>query len=147
MQAIMIVAHKNPDQVLELCKLLKKTFNVYVHFDSKCHLSDDNIEKFKNAGINIYSHYSVNWGSYNICKVELLLLREALKNKDNTYFHLISGQDWPTDNIKSIIHVIILSTVLPKVAPITPNVNAIVPLIKDAKNPTFILKLSPLIVL
>ena len=102
MQAIMIVAHKDPDQVLELCKLLKKTFNVYVHFDSKCHLSDDKVEKFKNAGINIYSHYSVNWGSYNICKVELLLLKEALKNKDNTYFHLISGQVWPTDNIKSI---------------------------------------------
>ena len=29
-------------------------------------------------------------------------MKEALKNKDNTFFHLISGQDFPTWNINKI---------------------------------------------
>lgn len=102
MQAIMIVAHKNPEQILELCSLLKPEFNIYVHFDTKCPLSQDNINAFKKMNVNVYSKYSVKWGSYSICKAELLILKEALKNKDNAFFHLISGQDWPVKRISEL---------------------------------------------
>lgn len=35
MQAVLILAHKNIDQVIELCKKLSPCFNLYLHIDKK----------------------------------------------------------------------------------------------------------------
>ena len=41
-------------------------------------------------------------GGYTIAAAELLLLREAMKNPDISYFHIISGQDWPAKPAEEI---------------------------------------------
>lgn len=102
MQAVLILAHKNVAQVLKLSKLLSSKFNVYVHFDTKANLTNEDKMCFKKNNINIYSKYNVKWGSYSIVQATVLLIEEALKNADNTYFHLISGQDWPLKSLNEI---------------------------------------------
>lgn len=100
MQAILMLAHKNIKQIIELTAILNRRFIVYIHLDKKCKLSQSDrlvIEKMKN--VYLYNCFNVNWGAFSICEVELFLLNEALKNKDITYFHFISGQDWPVKNI------------------------------------------------
>ena len=39
MQAILILAHKNIDQVTKLATILNNNFEVYIHFDKKMILS------------------------------------------------------------------------------------------------------------
>lgn len=95
MQAILVLAHKDVNQVIELCSKLCPYFNVYVHFDKKASISEKQFKSLRKLGINYYSVYDVKWGSYNIVLATLFLVKEALKNEKNEYFHLISGQDWP----------------------------------------------------
>lgn len=102
MQAIIIIAHKKPEQVFNLCTILIEKFNVYVHFDKKCVLELEMKHKFESIGVKVFSHFSVNWGGYNIVAAELLLLREALKDSRNNYFHIISGEDWLVSSVKDI---------------------------------------------
>ena len=35
MQAILILAHTAPEHVIKLSKLLRKSFEIYIHFDKK----------------------------------------------------------------------------------------------------------------
>lgn len=102
MQAVLILAHKNIGQVIDLATILSKSFNVYIHLDIKASISQDEKEKLKKLPVNVYSKYNAKWGSYNIVRSTVLLMEEALKNKENTYFHLISGQDWPLESPQKI---------------------------------------------
>lgn len=40
--------------------------------------------------------YDVNWGGTSVLESEMHLLRMAVQRSDADYFHLISGQDYPT---------------------------------------------------
>lgn len=103
MQAILILAHKNVKQIIELTSVLNKKFIVYIHLDSKCNISNDDrtfLEKMKN--VFFYQIFNVSWGAFSICKVELFLLEKALKNENITYFHFLSGQDWPVKKLDLI---------------------------------------------
>lgn len=103
MQAILMLAHKNIKQIIELTSILNKKFEVYIHLDRKCNLSDkDKLILGKMKNVFLYQVFDVKWGGFNICKAEIFLLKEAMKNKNNTYFHIISGQDWPVKNIEEI---------------------------------------------
>lgn len=95
MQAVLILAHKNIDQVIELAERLSSTFNVYIHLDKKTNLTPKQKENIKKVSTFVVSKYDVKWGSYSIVKATIDLMKVALENKQNTYFHLISGQDWP----------------------------------------------------
>ena len=35
MQAILIMAHRDMEQIIELTEILRKKFEVYIHFDTK----------------------------------------------------------------------------------------------------------------
>lgn len=103
MQAILVLAHKNVKQIIELVSILNKRFIVYIHLDNKCHISNNDkvtLEKMKN--VFLYQVFDVNWGAFSICKVELFLLKKALENENITYFHFLSGQDWPVQKIDTI---------------------------------------------
>lgn len=96
MQAVLILAHKDPEQVLNLAKRLSNCFNVYIHFDVKCRVENSTLLQFhKIKNVLIFQSVDVRWGGYSITKAELLLLKEAMKCPENRYFHIISGQDWP----------------------------------------------------
>lgn len=102
MQAVLILGHKNVNQIILLCRNLCRYFDVYLHMDSKAMVSLENKKILKNLGVHYYSKYNVKWGSYSIVLATITLMKEALKNKDNQYFHLISGQDWPMEDLKVI---------------------------------------------
>lgn len=102
MQAVLIIAHRDIEQVQNLALFLNKQFNVYIHFDTKMSVSKETLEFFKCQGIHCISKVNVHWGSWSIGQVEVELLKEALKNKDNDYFHLISGMDWPVKPLRDI---------------------------------------------
>lgn len=95
MQAVIITAYHNPEQVYKLANLLKDKFELYIHFDKKMNaekISEQHFEKLPN--VHVYSLFQVNWGGANHLWAILYLCKEALKNKDITYVHIISGEDW-----------------------------------------------------
>lgn len=111
-QAVLILAHKNIDQVLDLTEYLLSTFNVYIHLDNKVQLTshqanrmDALLEKFSGTNTNIFrviSHYDVKWGSYSIVRATIDLMKLAYDDERNEQFHLISGQDWPLKPLNEI---------------------------------------------
>ncbi|MGJ3954334.1 glycosyltransferase, partial [Limosilactobacillus mucosae] len=68
MQAVLILAHKNIDQVIELSQRLSSCFNVYIHFDKKVSLSEKQELSLKKLNVNFFSKYDVKWGSYSIVR-------------------------------------------------------------------------------
>lgn len=101
-QAILILAHNNVDYVYKLAKKLSEYFEIFIHFDTKCKLTQESKENFKKNSINCYSVYDVKWGSWSIVEATIYLMQQALKNKDIDYVHVISGQDWPTKPLNEI---------------------------------------------
>jgi len=96
--AILITAYKNVHQVIDIINYFDDRFNFYIHFDKKNTLSDIyKLSGYKN--VYVYTEYKVNWGSLNHLKAILFLSEKALKDEENNYFHLISGQDFPTKPI------------------------------------------------
>ena len=101
-QAILIAAYKNFDHLMEIINFFNDdTFEIYLHIDKKTKLSNDVTKKLNTVNnLKFLSRkYIVNWGGINQLNCYLLLAEEALKNKENIYFHLISGQDLPVKNI------------------------------------------------
>jgi hypothetical protein len=87
--AIMMLVHKNEQQVQRLINHLSKDFGVFVHIDKR-----SKIEIMETDNIFIYKKYKPYWGSFNIVKATLLLMNEAY-NKGYNRFILLSGQDLP----------------------------------------------------
>lgn len=105
MQAMLILAHKNVDQVLQLASKLNRRFEVYIHFDTKCPVSEKEKSFMDDNGIKHISEVDVNWGSWSIGEAAYRLMKLALKNPDISYVHVISGQDWPVKNIDELYEV------------------------------------------
>lgn len=95
MQAILILAHKNIQQVIDLSNLLASNFKVFVHIDKNYHLSQKEIKQLQNNNIQYLSEINVNWGGWSIAEATIKLMRLALRDPEISYFHVISGQDWP----------------------------------------------------
>lgn len=102
MQAICIIAHKDINQVIDLATKLSKRFYVIIHFDLKMKIDKKSKSILKSNKINYFSEIDVHWGGWSIGKVAYLLFREAMKNPEVTYVHLISGQDWPVMNLDKL---------------------------------------------
>lgn len=101
--AILITAYKNVNQIIDIINYFDDRFNFYIHIDKKSNLNDfDALNQFKN--VSIYSIYKINWGSLNHLKAIIYLSNKAFENYNNIYFHLISGQDFPTQPIEKYIN-------------------------------------------
>lgn len=101
MQAILITAYKNIDHLIEIIRFFHDGFSVYIHIDKKSTLTKDQIkllDSYKNVSY-VSQKYEINWGGFNHLRAILDLSEKALEEKENTYFHLITGHDYP---IKSI---------------------------------------------
>ena len=96
-QAILIIAHKNFEHLLRLIKYFDGACDLYIHVDKKSLFTKDEIVELKNSkGVRaVYQKYHLNWGSFSILKTEIFLLKQAVKNGKYSYFHLLSGQDYP----------------------------------------------------
>ncbi|WOD43419.1 beta-1,6-N-acetylglucosaminyltransferase [Hwangdonia lutea] len=101
-QAILIAAYKNFDHLIEIIDFFNDdTFEIYLHIDKKTKLPKSVLGKLNTvSNLQLLSRrYIVNWGGTNQLNCYLLLAEEALKNRKNIYFHLISGQDYPVKSI------------------------------------------------
>ena len=102
MQAILILAHKNIDQVTKLATILNNNFEVYIHFDKKMNIPENYKQILDKKNIHYISKIDVHWGSWSIGAATVLLMKEALRNRQIDYIHVISGQDWLTDTSQAI---------------------------------------------
>jgi hypothetical protein len=95
--AILIIAHNNFPQLIRLINKLDDNCQVYLHLDRKMALSEQECDILSSLSVvkGIYSRYKINWGGFNMLKTALFLLKEAANDKENSYFHLLSGQDYP----------------------------------------------------
>jgi hypothetical protein len=98
--ALLITAYKDFEQLDHLLKQFDENFNIYIHIDKKSKMENDVFEQIlKNPRVEfLEKRYTVNWGGLNHLKSYLSLSQEALKNLENGYFHLITGQDFPLKN-------------------------------------------------
>jgi hypothetical protein len=106
-QAILITAYKNHNQLLDLINHFHENhFNIYVHLDKKSTINESKLKKIfaDKHHVSIYSNFKVNWGSRNHLKAILFLAEQALKNRDNIYFHLITGQDKLVGSSEDLLH-------------------------------------------
>lgn len=102
MQAILILAHKDVEHVKRLALKLQRSFAIYIHFDKKLKLTPADQAFFEKHGINYISEVSVNWGSWSIGEATVRLMQKALADPSITYVHVISGQDWVTQNVTKL---------------------------------------------
>lgn len=95
--AILILAHKEFPLLLHLVDYFSQDCYVFIHIDKKANVSKQDISILlsKPQVIAVYRKYNVNWGGFSILRTELFLFKEAIRLCDATYFHIISGLDYP----------------------------------------------------
>jgi hypothetical protein len=104
---VLILAHQHPDHLTDLITSFDDDFYFYIHIDEKSKFRHSNIDALRKIPrVQLVSQkFRVRWGGFNHLISILLLLKEALKQNDLEYFHVISGQDYlikPVSVIKSI---------------------------------------------
>lgn len=95
--AILILAHRNQEQLIKLVDHLKTDFSVYVHIDRKSKIQvigEDNVHSIRK--------FKVYWASFNQILATRELMRTAASGNHDRYL-LISGQDLPTMSNQKII--------------------------------------------
>src|SRR4051812_18654329 len=98
-QAILITAYKNINQLVDIVNYFPNNFQFYIHIDKKSKLDLTPIKRIQDKNIYISNEYVINWGGLNHLKAILLLASEALKNNENSFFHLITGEDYPVKSV------------------------------------------------
>lgn len=95
--AILILAHKNPGQIRKFINQFNKDkFDIYLHFDLKTKLTEDDIKLFDSDNIFLLSNeerVKTNWGDITLIDAELSLLNKAYASGPYLFFILCSGQD------------------------------------------------------
>lgn len=96
--AILILAYNEPEHLKRLISYFKKDCYVFVHLDKKAKFNDEYVNELYSFSqvTKVYRKYSVHWGGFSILETEMFLFKEALRLCDASYFHLLSGQDYPT---------------------------------------------------
>lgn len=96
-QAILVTAYKNFEHLERIIRHFDDDFVFYIHIDRKSKLpkaEQDMLLGYKRV-LFLSRKYKVNWGGFNHLRSILLLCREAIKNEEVEYMHLISGLDFP----------------------------------------------------
>jgi hypothetical protein len=91
--AILILAHKNLEQVSRLVGHLQSSFDVYLHLDKRSAISTKDFERFDRT--TAIKKHKAGWGSLGIVLSTLELLTKASQGGPYDRFVLISGQDVP----------------------------------------------------
>jgi hypothetical protein len=97
--SILILAFKNPGQLRKLVDVLKKDFEVYIHFDKNSNI-DSSFRDEPHVHI-LKKRQATYWGSQNTLLAVLEMLRIA-NNDGSDYNILISAQDLPLKTNREI---------------------------------------------
>ncbi len=95
--ANIIIAHKNPAQVLQLINQYdEKLFHNFVHVDSKCRMEDWQ-DVVMHPGVTMAKRrWKMVYAGFGFVGATLDALREIKKSQEHFfYINLISGQDFP----------------------------------------------------
>lgn len=105
-QVILIQAHKNKSQLCRLISYFRGECDIFIHIDKTSAFTSEDIDEISGLpGVRkVYRKYSVHWAGFSILQCEIFLLQEALKHSDGTYFHLLSGQDYPLRPLSEFLH-------------------------------------------
>lgn len=96
-QAILIMAHRDFDHLLDIIDWFDDNFEFYIHIDKKFKPDQEVLNQIQSRKTVRYltTQYSANWGGREYLKASLHLIEKALANPAITYVHTISGQDFP----------------------------------------------------
>ncbi|MDP3945579.1 MAG: beta-1,6-N-acetylglucosaminyltransferase [Lutibacter sp.] len=97
-----ILAHKNPEQLLRLVnRLTTPNCNFYIHIDKGVNKAPFIIALSKNVNIFFsaedHREYGT-WGDIGIVKATIAILSQIVNDNRNGYCVLLSGQDYPLQN-------------------------------------------------
>lgn len=101
----MIAIHKNTNQVATLLEMMDCEENDFIiHIDAKSKdIDEERLRASVKYGRLFFSdRVDVKWGDISIVEATILMMKEALKVGHHSFYHLISGQDLPLKNIRSI---------------------------------------------
>lgn len=106
--AFLIQAHQDVEQLYKLINALESDLSFfYIHWDKKhedilLRSPQYNILKQK-PNVFFVENIKVYWGGLSIVQATIILLKEAIKDKNIQYFHLLSGEDYPIKPIDYIL--------------------------------------------
>jgi hypothetical protein len=92
---LIVLAHGNIPDLVDVLAQFGPDCVAYVHLDRKVRISGEDIRLLKEQpSVRFVSRrHAVNWGGLNIVKAILLLVREAVKDPEVGYLHMITGTD------------------------------------------------------
>lgn len=94
MQAFLITAFKNQEQLVKLIQSLNENALIFVHIDKKSkELSLEQLNSYQLKNTLFISKYNIPWGGYAHLLAILTLLKLALADERVSFVHTISGQD------------------------------------------------------
>lgn len=101
---VLVTAYTNFDHLVDLIEFFDEDFYLFIHIDRKAKIPATVLKQLQQHPrvILLSRKYVVNWGSLAHLRCILFLLSEACKKEDITYFHLLSGHDFPIKSIKEI---------------------------------------------
>ena len=98
--AMLVLAHKNLEQLRSLCERLGPDFEVFVHIDAKTPFGPADLTDIPN--VHAFKIHRVSWGSLAMVRATLDLLKLAAPFGFQR-FVLISGQDHPIKTNEEIL--------------------------------------------
>ena len=92
---LIVLAHGNIPDLLDMLGQFDDHFDAYVHLDRKARVSSSELKELEASPRVRYvsRRFAVNWGSMNIVRAILHVSREAVKDKGLSYLHMITGTD------------------------------------------------------
>lgn len=101
--AYLILAHSSKILLKELIQALDDDRNdIYVHLDKKAKFDISDITTEHSSLYILPKRLDARWGDYSIVEVELLLMSEASLKFPYSYYHFLSGVDFPIANQNDI---------------------------------------------
>lgn len=103
--ALLIIAYKNFDHLSQLIRFFDGDFYFYIHIDKKAVITQAQrtvLCEMDNVRL-VESRYSIFWAGLNMPKSAIYLMRMAVKEGLADYYHLITGQDFPTKTPQEIV--------------------------------------------
>lgn len=92
MQALLITAYKNTEQLIKLIESASKNFRVFLHIDKKSNIDIEEVRR-RSPSTQVINEFHITWGGYNHLAAIIALIKMALQDEKITYIHVISGQD------------------------------------------------------
>ena len=92
--AIMIMAHKDVEQLCRLVEYCSRDCDAFIHFDRKHNLTEQDMDCLKQYPWvrQVVQTHDVYWGGTSVLDCEMSLIRMAYENSDAGYFHLRKGK-------------------------------------------------------